>query len=362
MAAKPYEPRSEELKDVRRRISEASWLDRVKDARRRERVVEKVLAGRGGESQNAAIAATVGQSKRSATLRDLSNYAAEGFEGLIDRRTPREAEIPIWVRDAIEVARMANPSISVEAIDEILKNKYSSSPSSTLTKRIVKEANLARGVGRPVSQGPGLVEVEPLEAAGFQLVRAAEAETGAVGRLVDTVMEVAAELPAPGPVLAAEKALRDREGHLTTRYNRSRRKAPGELIGPAHRTMAEKAEERDLGRLSFRGQKRETVERRVWALASLPAVTPLNGRIEDLRGPWGRLLEEMCGYAYQAETIRKMVSEFSVAGLGTRLKETHAATWHEVSVERWETAYQAAVVYVDNNVKPLWTGFLLMAI
>lgn len=364
MCAKTYEPKNDELKVVRRRISEARWLERVKDARRREGIVEKILKReKRGESRNSAIAATVGRSKRSATLRDLSNYAAEGFEGLIDRRTPREPEIPISIQDAIEVARMANPSISVEEVRGILEKKYSSSPSSASVKRVWSEAGLSRGVGRPPLREvarvkrPEVLEVEPLAAAGFQLVLAGEAETEAVSRLVDRVMEAGAELPAPSPVSVAERKLRDKKGHLTPRYNRSRRKTRSELIGPAYRTMAEKAEERDPGRLFFRGQKRETVERRLWALVSLPAVTPVKGRIEDLRGPQGRLLEEMCGYAYQSETIRKMVSDLSVAGLGPQLKETHAATWHEVSVERWETDYQAAVVYVDNNVKPLWTGF-----
>jgi hypothetical protein len=90
---------------------------------------------------------------------------------------------------------------------------------------------------------------------------------------------------------------------------------------------------------------------------SLPAVTPVNGRIEDLRGPQGRQLVEMCGYAYQAETLRKVVSEFSVAGLGPLLQQTQAETWHRVNRARWENEYRAHVVYVDNNVKPLWTRF-----
>ena len=30
-------------------------------------------------------------------------------------------------------------------------------------------------------------------------------------------------------------------------------------------------------------------------------------------------------------------------------------SWHDVSVRFWETDYRASIVYVDNNVKPLWT-------
>lgn len=210
MRPERYKPKSEDLQEVRRRISERSWLKRVSDARRRERVVKKVIEYvASGESRNAAIAAAAPDSKRSATLRDLLKHEDEGFEGLIDRRTPRDPEIPISIQDAIEVARMANPSISVKEVEKILQQKYEDSPSSTSIKRIWKDAGLERRPGRPGAhdQAKGAeasVEVEPLEAAGFQLIRAGEAETEAVGRLVDTVMAVADELPEPGPVPASE--------------------------------------------------------------------------------------------------------------------------------------------------------------
>ena len=360
MRIKPYEPKSEALKAIRRRLSEQSWLQRVEDARRRMKIVAKINKRvTRGETQNASIEATVPHSKRSATLRDLQKYRQEGFEGLNNRRTPRDPEIPTWVREAIEVARVANPSLSLEEVEAILEQKVHQTPSRSTIKRIWKSVGLQRRAGRP-AQRAGLkteVKVEELEAAGFQLVRAAEAETGAVDPLVETVVALAEELPEPGPVPLAEQPLRNEQGQRTARYNQARRKAAGELIAPPHRTAEEKAEQRDLGRLQFRNQRRETIARKVWALVSLPAVTPVNGRIEDLRGPQGRPLVEMCGYAYQAETLRKVVSEFSVAGLGPLLQQTQAETWHSVSRARWENDYRAHGVYVDNNVKPLWTGF-----
>jgi len=366
MQKQPYEPSSSELKEVRRRISEQSWAQRVADARRRLKIVEEILRLVGqGESQNAAIAVTVVSAKRSATLRDLKAYRERGFEGLIDRRTPREPEIPLWVRDAVEVARMANPALNIEEMTAILWRKYQTEVSPATIKRIWKTARLQRRAGRPNAEGndveataPDVARpiVEPLEAAGMQLVLgAAEAETGAMTGLVDKVMEVAESLPEPGPVSDAERALRDENGRLTARYNRARRKGEGELIGPSHRTPAEKAQERDLGRLSFRGQSRETLTRKLLALVCLPFVAPQGGRLADLRGPQGLLLGELCGYEYQVETMRKTVSELTQAGLAPQLAQVHAATWHQVSSERWETDYRASVVYVDNNTKPLWT-------
>lgn len=203
--------------------------------------------------------------------------------------------------------------------------------------------------------------MEALEAAGFQLMQASEAETGAVQALVETIVEAAKKLPEPGPPPAEEVALRNERGQLTAAYNEARRKAPGELVAPPHRTAAEKAQARDLGRLSFRNQQPATIEQKVWALVSIPALTHVRCRTEDLRCPQGRLLEEFCGYEYQVETIRKVVSEWNVAGLAPLLQQAHANTWHRVSTERWETDYRANVVYVDNVVKPLWTEFFTKA-
>ncbi|MBU4348675.1 hypothetical protein KJ671_04210, partial [Patescibacteria group bacterium] len=323
-----------------------------------------------GESQNAAIRATTEETKRSATLRDLANYRCKGFEGLIDRRTPREPELPSWVQDAIEVARMVKPSISVEQVAAIIRAKFRvTPPSGTTIKRIWKDAGLEQRAGRPGAEdGAGSEQqskekpvVEELEAAGFQLMQASEAETGAVKALVDTIVEAAKELPEPGPPPAEEVALRNERGQLTAAYNEARRKAPGELVAPTHRTAAEKAQARDLGRLSFRGQHRGTIEQKVWAMVSIPALPAVHGRIEDLRCPQGRFLGEFCGYEYQVETIRKQVSEWNVAGLAPLLQQAHANTWHRVSVERWETDYRANVVYVDNVVKPLWTNLFTKA-
>jgi len=258
-----------------------------------------------GESQNAAIRATTEETKRSATLRDLANYRCKGFEGLIDRRTPREPELPSWVQDAIEVARMVKPSISVEQVAAIIRAKFRvTPPSGTTIKRIWKDAGLEQRAGRPGAEdGAGSEQqskekpvVEELEAAGFQLMQASEAETGAVKALVDTIVEAAKELPEPGPPPAEEVALRNERGQLTAAYNEARRKAPGELVAPTHRTAAEKAQARDLGRLSFRGQHRGTIEQKVWAMVSIPALPAVHGRIEDLRCPQGRFLGEFCGY------------------------------------------------------------------
>jgi len=151
-----------------------------------------------------------------------------------------------------------------------------------------------------------------------------------------------------------ERALRNDKGQLTARYNQVQRKAEGEAVAPAYRTMEEKSEDRDLGRLKLRSHNPPAVERRVWALLAMPVLTKGN-RFNELYGPQGQHLKGICGYAYLPETLRKSVTEFALAGAGEVLQQVHSVTWHRVSLERWERGYRASVIYIDNTSKPLWS-------
>ena len=292
-------------------------------------------------------------------IRALLRYEEEGFEGLIDRRTPRERKVTKAQRDLICGARRTQPSIKVSEIRMLVEETTGSAPSETTIKRVLKEAGLARRGGRPAEAG-GEVQVEELGAAGFELLKAADAETGAVSDIVEAVQTVGDAIPPPEPVSEEERCLRNDKGQLTARYNRARRKSAGELVAPAYRTAFEKSTERDLGRVALRTEPEEIIERKTWALLSLPALTR-STRIDELYGPTGQLLEGICGYAYMPETLRKTVSEWTVVGLGPVLQQTVGETWHRVSSERWEQGYRAGVVYVDNNVKPLWTDLFTLS-
>lgn len=349
-----YEPESEELKELRRIITENSWKQRIAKARSLERRVTKVLSHiDNGYSQNSAIEAVGRPSQRSQLLRALSNYRRQGFEGLIDRRKPRERTVSVEQRQVIETARRANGEIVVEDIRSILSAQFANPASEATIKRVLNEAGLNRPAVRPKKREDDK-QIERLGAAGLELVRAAEVESGAVQALVQAVLDVAQQLPPPGEVNEEEVALRNGKGQLTARYNRSRRKKLGEAIAKAYRTSAEKAEQRDLGRLSFRAQGERSIEAKMWALLSMPVLTSSN-RIDELYGPRGKFLQGICGYEYMPETLRKTVSEWTVAGVGYVVQKVHAATWHKVSSQRWETGYQASVIYVDNLSKPLWS-------
>ena len=348
-----YHPNDRELQQVQASISPAKWKQRVAKARALERTIKAILQHiERGQSQDAAIRAETPASQRSKMLRLLPRYRRDGLEGLIDRRTPRQREVTKEERDVIKASRMANPSISVEDIQVVLQRTFGRSPSETTVKRVLVEAGLQRPVGRPPQRSE--IEVQELGAAGLELIRAAEAETGAVAEMVQAVVGVARQLPEPSTSAEGERALRNERGHFTRRYNRSRRKQPGQAVAPAYQTAADKGADKGLGRLSFRTQRAETIEAKLWALLCTPVLT-IGNRIEELCGPCGKYLEGICGYAYMPDTLRKAASEWTVAGVGYALQQAHAASWHRVSVERWERGYQASVVYIDNTTKPLWT-------
>lgn len=356
--ARMYEPHNELLQELRSRVSSRNWRQRVDIARAVERDVRKVLKGvKAGESQDAAIRNVVPSSRRSKMVRALQRYKEEGFEGLIDRRTPREVAVPDAQRRLICAVRRCQPEIRVSEIETLVEVAMGSAPSETTIKRILNGAGLARSKGRPQAAG---IEVEELSAAGFELLKAAESQTSAVINIVKAIKSIGRALPKPGTVGQKERKFRNAKGQLTARYNRSRRKRKGEPVAPAYRTAAEKASLRDLGRVAIRTEPEESIEQKVWALISLPVLTR-GTRLDELYGPAGSLLEGICGYAYMPETLRKTVSEWALIGAGPIVQQTVADTWHQVSSERWEEGYQASIVYVDNNVKPLWTQMFTRA-
>jgi hypothetical protein len=350
-----YTPTDKELRETKKRVSPESWRRRVEKARLVEMLVEEIEAHiLSGMNQEDAIKEVCEPSQRSRMLRSLKRYREEGFEGLIDRRKPREKKVSREERVVIEGMRRANPEMGAEKIEELVVKTLGRSSSQSTIKRVLKEAGLERPAGRPKEEKVEGVEVEALGAAGLELLKAAEGETGAVGALVDGIVEASESLPEPQEVEPKQKKGRNDKGQLTAAYNKKRRLKDGQKVSEAYRTTGEKASERDLGRLSFREQRRDTIEAKMWALISMPALTKSN-KIDELYGPMGRHIEGFCGRNYMPETLRKTATEWCLASAGYVLQEIHAKTWHEVSQERWERGYQASVAYMDTTAKPLWT-------
>jgi hypothetical protein len=132
-----YEPTSLTLLGVRSRVTDATWQQRVEQAERDEVVIKRILATEAkGLSLNEAIAKALPANRRSWALRRIPRYREEGFEALIDARTPREAEVSIACRQAVQGAREANPRLTVDEALEILgKQRITPLPSTSTIKR-----------------------------------------------------------------------------------------------------------------------------------------------------------------------------------------------------------------------------------
>ena len=88
------EPTAPALIRVKSRISAESWQKRVAQAQRDEVPVRKILDEVAkGLSLNEAIAKVLPADRRSWALRRIPAYRTQGFEALIDTRTPREPTV-----------------------------------------------------------------------------------------------------------------------------------------------------------------------------------------------------------------------------------------------------------------------------
>jgi hypothetical protein len=107
------EPTTADMVRVKSRISAATWRRRVKQARRDEVLIRKILAAEvRGFSLNAAIEKVLPKHRRSWALRHIPAYRKHGLEALIDARTPREPAVSVECRQVVQTAREMNPRLT----------------------------------------------------------------------------------------------------------------------------------------------------------------------------------------------------------------------------------------------------------
>ena len=131
------EPTTPELIRVKSRISAELWRRRVEQAQRDEPQIRAILDEvAAGTSLNVAIAKVLPANRRSWALRRIPAYREQGFEALIDSRTPREPEVSVACRQVVQTAREVNPRVTVnEALEILRKQKISPLPSEPTIKR-----------------------------------------------------------------------------------------------------------------------------------------------------------------------------------------------------------------------------------
>jgi hypothetical protein len=100
------------------------------------------------------------------------------------------------------------------------------------------------------------------------------------------------------------------------------------------------------------------IERKVWSLMVSPLLG--SGRWDGIRVPRGNLLEELCGYAYMPSTLELFTRELKYLGVSNTLWEFHARQWLSQTLH-WGGQQHAAVLYVDETNKPVWTDLFSQA-
>jgi hypothetical protein len=357
-----YEPILPSLAIVRSRISPEAWSARVEAARHAEGAMLAIKKHvDAGTTLNDAIRRAVPSSRRSWVMRNWKAYVRDGFEALIDRRTPREPVLSRACAGLIQAAREADSNVTVARVLEILRGQKLKDLPSPSTIRL----HFARVDARTryaKKKQEAAQKVEELPFAGGELLRAAELETGAIAALTDEVVALAEEATeaSVGQTPVRDVADRDAHGHFTAAYNRKRRRKRGEQIASYLRPAEEKAQGRVRSWPRFVHERRETLEPKVAMLTLAPLVAGTKGW-DALRAPEVAGLLPLTGFAYMPSTLAKMTSALAISGAGPRLLEAMGKNWHRVAQAHWAEPGAMAALYVDNHAKEVWTSLFTLS-
>jgi hypothetical protein len=313
-----------------------------------------------GDSLNVAIGKVVPSSKRSWVMRNLPSFKRDGWMALIDGRVPREPKIAKRCGPLIETAAAANPSITYEQVISVLKSmRVKVLPSRSTVK---KHLTRVRARKHYADKKKSDVKIIELDFAGGELLAAADIETNATSALTDVIVAVGdeAQEASQGLVHNPDVEHRDDKGHFTATYNRKRRRKRGEETASYLLPAAQKAEGRVPASDRFTQEERRTIEPKVKMLTLSPLVSGTQGW-DSLRAPDVAGLTPLTGFAYMPSTLYKMTSALAVHNVGERLLEAVGQCWHKVASERFDEAGAMAALYVDNNVKAVWTSLFTQA-
>ena len=347
-----YEPKQPHLCRVWEKLSLARQRSRLSEARRKESILKTIADRAPGVSERMAIGRLASGQDRSSFRRWQKKYREHGLEGLIDSRLPPPREsMPALAREAICTLRRADPDCAVTTIVAHVAKHHGHSVSQTKVKEVLVEAGLARRRGTP-SRNAHAGEIR-LELAGMKLLEAASVQTGYVAGLAMSVD--LARGAAPSPTAEAgevDTSGRDEAGRFESNYNERNRKKPGDVIGPGFASVEVKRATKDPSRFHLQKVGIANLERKIWALMVSPLLG--GGRWDGIRVARGQLLDELCGYAYMPSTLDLFTRELKFLGMSSTWWEIHARRWLSLS-RNWGNPCMAAVLYVDDTTKPVWT-------
>jgi hypothetical protein len=313
----------------------------------------------GGSSLNQAITAKLPPSRRSWAMRWLPRYRADGVEGLIDRRLPRESLMTAEVHAAIEAAYQGHPGVTAgDVVDQLHSNGVTCLPSRHRIDRELAGARV-RARARTTAQHEQVID---LPFAGGEFLLAAEVETGAIRALTEEVVVLGQEARAASAGQQPERDCDDRDdnGRFTELYNRKRTRKDGESIASYLRTAEEKAQGRVPSWPRFVRERAPTIDAKLRTLVFESLVSRVQGW-DGLRAAEAAGLGPLTGFAYMPSTLAKFTSALAISGGGPRLLEVTGKVWHEVAQQRWGEDGAMAALYVDNHAKEVWSSLLTQA-
>lgn len=342
---------------VQSRISPESWAARVAKARSGADVL-RAIAQRveAGEPLDRAIRAIVPDKRRSWVIHHWPSFRENGWEGLIDRRVPREPKLAKDCGPLIEAARAANRKLTPEDALQVLRDQHVRVLPSVSTIKVHFRRSDERARYRQRKEEASL-EVVELPLAGAELLAVAELETGGMAALTDEVLVLQKKALAAsrGREPVPDRDRRDEQGHFTASYNRARKRKRGEAIAAYLRSAKEKAEGKVPSWPRFVDEGRETLDSKVRMLTCSWTVSATAGW-NALRAPRVAGLASVCGFAYLPSTLSKFTSALAQSDAGPLLLQTVGVHWHTVAQERWGERGAMAALYVDNHVKEVWTS------
>jgi hypothetical protein len=302
------------------RLSAATWCSRIERARAAEDLMKAIAKRRAeGLSLNQAISELFRSSRRGWAIRHWTAYQRHGFEGLIEARLPREPKQMRRCEETVQVARLANPKVTMVEVLKILEDRrLRPLPSESTIRRLFARVDDRRRYAEK-KQRTHEQRVE-LPFAGGELLLAAEAETQVISTLVYEVVQLGQEVlkKSGNQTPTPDVGLRDARGRFTAEYNHQRCRKLGEVIVSYLRSAQEKAEGQVLSDLRFVHEQPATLEAKIRMLTFEPLVNPTQGwdglRAEAMQG-----LEPLTGYAYMPSTLAKFTSGLARCDAGPRL-------------------------------------------
>jgi transposase len=284
-------------------------------------------------------------------FRYKARFAAEGVDGLIDRRSKgNHRKLTPDAEGFIRGIHQANPRLSLREICDWVE--------TTLAIRVDRStvSRFLSGVGEPI-QWPRPVEAERIftPCGGFEIIGALALHLGWAKHTAKVILQEV-EGFRNSDLFRHERVRRDRKGRnsrgqFTGEYNRRT-----DIRKKRFASVEEKRQYKNYSRMSLFQSGQLIVERKCLGILALPLIT-LNGTTRSANTPLGNALEHFCGYNYQHGTLDKFLRELKYLGISDRLLREQVSFWqaHWGKFEENSPALPFLCYYVDGNTKPLWT-------